>query len=118
MNYIISNLFLGKFYSVDVGFPLRSGFITPYQSTKYHLKEYSNFPPKNARELFNLWHASLHNSIERAFGILKKIFPIIASGLEAHYDVDMRSEIVLTCCILHNFLMMYNPDEDILCVIN
>ncbi|CAN0873515.1 hypothetical protein LINGRAHAP2_LOCUS10398, partial [Linum grandiflorum] len=49
----------------------------------------------NAKELFNLRHASLRNAIERAFGILK-----------------------VACCILHNFLLMYDPDEEILCEVD
>ncbi|CAN0893477.1 hypothetical protein LINGRAPRIM_LOCUS2786, partial [Linum grandiflorum] len=104
----------GKFYLVDAGYGLRSGFITPYRHTRYHLKEYSHCAPVNAKELFNLRHASLRNAIERAFGVLKKRFPIIASGSEAHHDVNTRSKIVLACCILHNFLLMYHPDEEIL----
>lgn len=32
---------VGKFYLVDVGYPLRSGLIISYRSTRYHLKEYS-----------------------------------------------------------------------------
>ncbi|CAL1355505.1 unnamed protein product [Linum trigynum] len=104
----------GKFYLVDAGYALKPGFITPYRNTRYHLKEYSHCPPVNSKELFNLRHASLRNAIERAFGVLKKRFPIIASGSEAHHDVNTRSEIVLACCILHNFLLMYDPDEDIL----
>ncbi|XP_050226165.1 uncharacterized protein LOC126675554 [Mercurialis annua] len=104
----------GKFYLVDAGYPLRSGLITPYRSTRYHLKEYSISPPENAKELFNLRHASLRNAIERAFGVVNKRFPIIASGAEAQYDVDTVSEIVLACCILHNFLLMYDPDDDLL----
>ena len=27
--------------------------------------------PKNAQELFNLWHAQARNVIERIFGVLK-----------------------------------------------
>jgi DDE superfamily endonuclease len=64
---------------------IKSGLITPYRGERYHLKEYSKNPPQNHRELFNLRHASLRNSIERAFGVLKKCFPIIATGIEPHY---------------------------------
>ena len=92
---------------------MRSGFITPFRSTRYHLKEYSRHPPENPKELFNLRHASLRNAIERAFGVLKKRFPIIASGMVVKYDVDTISNIVVACYILHNFLMIHDPDEDI-----
>eukprot|EP00261_Vitis_vinifera_P035291 XP_019076534.1 PREDICTED: uncharacterized protein LOC104879861 [Vitis vinifera] len=75
------------------------------------LKEYSVHQPENAREVFNLRHSSLRNAIERAFGVLKKRFPIIASGMEPHYPVDTPSDIILACCILHNYLMGVDPNE-------
>ncbi|KAG6527504.1 hypothetical protein ZIOFF_009607 [Zingiber officinale] len=90
---------------------LESGLITLYRGIRYHLKEYSRCGLTNAKELFNLRHASLHNAIERAFGVLKKRFPIIASGTEPHYEINIRIDIILACCILHNFLMGVDPDE-------
>jgi hypothetical protein len=77
----------------------------------YHLKEYSTRPPQNAKELFNLRHASLCNAIERAFGVSKKRFPIIGSTTEPTYSVDTQTEIILACCIIHNYLMGVDPDE-------
>ncbi|GLT95036.1 hypothetical protein SLE2022_127410 [Rubroshorea leprosula] len=67
----------GKFYLVDAGFMLKSDLITPYRGVRYHLKEYSNNPPQNAKELFNLRYAALRNAIERAFGVLKRRFEIL-----------------------------------------
>ena len=90
---------------------LKSSLITRYRGTRYHLKEYSGRAPENPQELFNLRHASLRNVIERTFGVLKKRFPIIASGTEARYHVDTTSEIVLACYILHNFLMTHFSDD-------
>ncbi|KAF2319258.1 hypothetical protein GH714_014273 [Hevea brasiliensis] len=84
----------GKYYLVDAGFMLRSGLITPYRGERYHLKEYSRNPPRNARELFNLRHASLRNAIERAFGVVKKRFPIIANPDEnilAEVDAELTN---------------------------
>ena len=57
----------------------RSHLIAPYRGVCYHLREYSIRPPENAKELFNLRHVSVCNTIKKAFGILKKRFPIIAS---------------------------------------
>ncbi|RVW64362.1 hypothetical protein CK203_046994 [Vitis vinifera] len=68
-------------------------------------------PQENAQEVFNLRHSSLRNAIEITFGVLKKRFPIIASGTEPHYLVDTQSDIILACCILHNYLMGIDPDE-------
>ncbi|XXG66422.1 hypothetical protein AAC387_Pa05g3906 [Persea americana] len=104
----------GKFFLVDAGFMLKSGLITPYRGVRYHLKEYSSHEPQNEKELFNLRHASLRNVIERAFGVLKKRFPIVASGNESYFSVDTTSEIILACCILHNFLMDVDPDEHLI----
>ncbi|KAJ4758803.1 nuclease [Rhynchospora pubera] len=106
------NIPQGKFYLVDAGFMIKSGLITPYRGERYHLKEFSSNPPQNDRELFNLRHSSLRNSIERAFGVLKKRFPIIASGAEPHYDKDTQNLIILACCILHNFLLDVDPDNE------
>ena len=105
---------IGKYYLVDVGFMLRSTLLAPYRGVRYHLKEYSRNPPQNLKELFNLRHATLHNVIERAFGVLKKRFPIIASSNEPSYRVPTQKKKNLACCILHNYLIGANPDDRIL----
>jgi len=64
--------------------------------------------------LFNHRHSSLRNVIERTFGVLKKRFPIIASGIEPHYFVDTMTDIVLACRILHNFLCGVDNDDCLL----
>ena len=51
--------------------------LSPYQSVQYHLKEFSDHPPKNEHELFNLRHSSLRTTIERGFGVLKKHFRVL-----------------------------------------
>ncbi|KAG6528039.1 hypothetical protein ZIOFF_010177 [Zingiber officinale] len=93
---------------------LKRDLITPYRGIRYHLKEYSRCGPTNVKELFNLRHATLRGAIERAFGVLKKRFPIIASETEPYYEVDIRTDIILACCILHNFLMGVDPDESLI----
>ncbi|KAK9983730.1 hypothetical protein SO802_033255 [Lithocarpus litseifolius] len=104
----------GKFYLVDAGYMNRIRLIAPYRGVHYHLKEYYVRPPENANELFNLGHASLCNAIERAFGVLKKRFPIIASTTEPSYCVDTQNEIILSCCILHKYLMGVDLDESLI----
>ena len=56
----------------------------------------------------------MRNVIERTFGVLKKRFPIIASGTEPHYDLETMTEIILACCILHNFLRNVDHDDSLL----
>ncbi|XLT37097.1 hypothetical protein HN873_068389 [Arachis hypogaea] len=103
-----------KFYLGDAGFMPKHRLITPYRGVRYHLKEYARRGPENERELFNLRHASLRNVIERSFGVLKKRFAIITSGTEPHYDFKTMIEIVVACCILHNFLMGVDPDPHLI----
>ena len=60
----------------------------------------------------------MRNAIERALGVLKKRFRIIASGTEPHYLVDTQYDIILACCILHNYLMGVDPDERLIAKVN
>ncbi|GKA93995.1 putative nuclease HARBI1, partial [Tanacetum coccineum] len=103
----------GKYYLVDGGLPHRGTLIAPYRGVRYHLKEYSSRAPQNPRELFNLRHSSLRNAIERAFGVLKKRFPIIRSTTEPFYSSETQSDIFLGCCILDNFLLEEDRDKEL-----
>ena len=105
---------VGKYYLGDAGFMLKRQILTPYRGVRYHLKEYSGRPPQNAKELFNHRHASLRNVIERTFGVLKKRFPIIGSGTKSHYSLITMKNIVLACCILHNFIRGVDRDDEFL----
>ncbi|KAI3508729.1 hypothetical protein L1887_23742 [Cichorium endivia] len=101
----------GRYCLVDAGLSHTSTLMTPYRGARYHLKEYSTRAPENSKELFNLRHASLRNAIERAFGVLKKRFPIIRSTTEPFYSCETQSSIFLACCILHNFLLEEDRDK-------
>ncbi|KAM3198993.1 hypothetical protein P3L10_034145 [Capsicum annuum] len=83
-----------KYYLVDAGYGLRKGFIPPYHGIRYHLQEYSDCPPQNEKVLFNLRHASLRSSVERAFAILKRRFCAL--------------------CILHNHIVDLVPNDMII----
>ncbi|KAJ3684161.1 hypothetical protein LUZ61_013325 [Rhynchospora tenuis] len=105
----------GKYYLVDAGFMTKSSLLTPYRRTRYHLKEYSKKnPPRNYRELFNLRHSSARNVIERAFGVVKKRFPIMGSSNQPHYSVKVQKEIIVACCLLHNYLIEKDPDRQLI----
>ncbi|XP_050277871.1 uncharacterized protein LOC126719344 [Quercus robur] len=100
--------------NVLAGYMNRSRLIAPYRGVRYHLKEYVVRPLENAKELFNLRHASLRTVIERVFGVFKKRFPIIASTIEPNYYVDTQNEIILACCMLHSYLMGVDPNESLI----
>ena len=40
-------------------------------------KNFSDHPPENAKELFNLRHSSLRTTTEREFGVIKKHFRVL-----------------------------------------
>jgi len=62
--------------------------------------------PQNARELYNLRHSKLQNVVERTFVVLKKRFPILTTP--PPYSIKKQGWIVLSCCILHNFIRKWN----------
>uniref|UniRef100_A0A3Q7J852 Uncharacterized protein n=1 Tax=Solanum lycopersicum TaxID=4081 RepID=A0A3Q7J852_SOLLC len=101
-----------KFYLGDAGFGLRKGFIPPYHGVCYHLQEYSDRPPQNEKELFNLRHASLRSTVERAFAILKRLFRVIYN--EPFWDFKTQVDVVLASCILHNHIINLDPNDMII----
>ena len=107
-------MFVGKYYLDDASFMLKTQILTLYRGIIYHLKEYSRRGPQDARELFNNRHSLLRNVIERTFDVMKNRFPIIASGTEPHYDLHTMTNIILACCILHNFLRGVDNDDSLI----
>ncbi|PHU26413.1 hypothetical protein BC332_04745 [Capsicum chinense] len=94
------------------GYGLRKGFIPPYHGMRYHLQEYSDCPPQNEKELFNLHHASLRSSVERAFTILKRRFRVIDN--EPFWDFKTQMNVVLASYILHNHIVDLDPNDTII----
>ena len=76
--YNIFYFLLGKYFLGDCGFPNRPNFLAPFRGVCYHLQAFhgQGCHLENENELFNLRHASLRNTIERLFGILKSRFTI------------------------------------------
>ncbi|CAA0839664.1 Unknown protein [Striga hermonthica] len=68
--------------------------------------------PQNARELFNRRHATVRNVVERSFGILKGKFPII-KGLMPNYPPEFQTDIVIACCVAHNFILEHQKFANI-----
>ncbi|KMS96113.1 hypothetical protein BVRB_001860 [Beta vulgaris subsp. vulgaris] len=66
-----------KYLLVDLGYSNAQGFLAPYKGSCYHLNLWRGTTPTNYKELFNLRHSSARNTIERAFGLLKKRWAIL-----------------------------------------
>ena len=85
---------IGKYYLVDAGYTNGPGFLAPYRSTRYHLKEWaaSQQQPKTPKELFNLRHSRARNAVERTFGLWKKKWGILRN--QSFFKIEDQ---VLSC---------------------
>lgn len=105
---ISSNIFVvsvkEKYFLVNSGYANRRGFLTPYRSTNYHLRDRRRLGGDRKNELFNYRHASLCNTVERTFRIWKSKFRILIGV--PHYPFQTQMDIIIACAVIHNFLMM------------
>ncbi|KAI7939602.1 hypothetical protein MJO29_014338 [Puccinia striiformis f. sp. tritici] len=81
----------GRFYLADAGYGLQKGILTPYRATQYHLKEQAaaGLRPENAKELYNLRHASLRNmhSIHQQVQLIYAL-AVVWNFLRRHDQID------------------------------
>jgi hypothetical protein len=63
--------------------------------------------------LFNHRHSSLRQTVERAFGSLKRRFKIIDDATP-FFPFAVQVEIVVACCIIHNWVIEDGGDEFII----
>nr|XP_033800734.1 putative nuclease HARBI1 isoform X2 [Geotrypetes seraphini]XP_033800741.1 putative nuclease HARBI1 isoform X3 [Geotrypetes seraphini] len=87
----------------DAGYGCRPWLLTPV-----------THPKTPAEKRFNEAHISTHSVIERTFRALKSRFRCLdkASGALQYCPLKV-AEIVLACCILHNFAVRYQVSADI-----
>ena len=97
---------------MDSGYGIKNGFIPPYRGVRYHLKDSSNRPPKNEREIFNFRHSSLRTTIERCFGVLKKQVRVLDA--EPYWKYATQVDVVLACYVVHNFILGVDPNDVIM----
>ena len=104
---------LGKFYLVDAGYGAKPGFLPPFRGVRYHLNEWGANPVQNEKELFNLRHSSLRVTVERAFGELKRRFKILDDATP-FFPFSTQVDIIVACCIIHNWVIQDGSYEFIL----
>lgn len=98
----------GKYYLVDSGYANRRGYLAPYrkdrkEGTRYHLQEFiDGEPPRNSKEMFNRWHASLRSVIESTFGVWKKKWRVLNEF--PRYDISTQRQVIFATMGLHNFI--------------
>ena len=106
--------FIGCYYLCDNAYPNAEGFLTPYKSVRYHLKEWGigRQAPQTPQELFNLRHTKARNVIERSFAVLKMRWGILRSA--SFYPIDVQTGLIIACFLLHNYIrkeMAIDPVE-------
>jgi hypothetical protein len=97
--------FSDKYYLVDSGYPNRTGYLTPFKGTRYHIPEFCHrrgCPPQGKYELFNFLHSSLRNIIEQAFGVLNQKWRILKAM--PSFSAERQKEIIIACFALYNFI--------------
>lgn len=94
---------------MDAGYTTMPGFIAPYRGVRYHQSQTRGRTPRNEKELFNQRHSKLRSKIECAFGTLKNRFCIL--GEKKFHSFSKQVDIVLACCILHNFILGVDPHD-------
>jgi hypothetical protein len=77
------------------------------------LNEWGRNPVQDEKELFNLRRSSLRVSIERAFGSLKGRFKIVDDATP-FFCYPTQVDIVVACCIIHNWDISDGIDEFII----
>lgn len=95
--------FLPAFHHLigDSGYPLLRNLMKPYQDNGHLRRD---------QQIYNNKLSSIRSIIERAFGLLKTKFRRLRFS-EVN-EPDTANRIVMTCCVLHNFLLKQNNNED------
>jgi hypothetical protein len=102
----------GCYYLADAGYTANSDLLlTPYQKTRYHLREHgiASKKPANKEELFNLRHAQLRNVVERVFGVFKQRFAILEAPRKG-LTLRTQAKLIYALAYLHNFLNCSGSD--------
>ncbi|XP_030930823.1 putative nuclease HARBI1 [Quercus lobata] len=100
----------GGYYLVDPGYPCTLGFLPPYHTERYHLRDFrGGNRPEGAKELFNYRHSSLRNVIESCFGVLKARFLVLK--MMPRYKPCRQGNVMRACCTINNFIRMATRND-------
>ena len=86
-----SGLYAGCVLLADAAYPLAVWCLTPFERKQQQPLHEANY---------NFWHSSARMTVERAFGVLKKRFPILKKPWTS--NVQQVVEVMTICVALHN----------------
>ena len=90
---IVKRQYQGAWLLVDNGYLSHSTTVPPIKTTN-----------KRSEIRFSAWLESLRKDVECTFGILKRRWRILKTGVRL-FGVKAADKIFLTCCALHNWLL-------------
>jgi hypothetical protein len=97
------DIVLGKYYTIDAGYPNRPGYLAPYKGERYHVPDWRRGPPPNGeQEHFNHLHSSIWNVVEHTFGVWKMKWCILLKM--PSYSMEKQKMIVAATMCLHNYI--------------
>ncbi|CAH1974756.1 unnamed protein product [Acanthoscelides obtectus] len=81
----------------DNGYPLKNYLMTPFLS-----------PQTIGQQNYNRAHIATRNTVEQQYGVLKRRFPVLATGLRLKLENSIN--VILACSVLHNICIDKNED--------
>lgn len=76
----------------DSGYPCKAYLLTPFLH-----------PRNDSEQAYNNAHIATRNTIERCFGVLKRRFPCLATGMRLTTPTVLS--VIVACAVLHNLLI-------------
>lgn len=65
-------------------------------------------PRSESEKRYQFAQVRSRNVVERTYGVLKRKFQCLSEGMA--FGRETIQDIILSCCILHNFMLDHNPD--------
>lgn len=94
------------YYLADASYTSADWLLTPYRDVRYRLEEYRDGAgPENAKELFNLRHASLRTVVEQAIGALKQRFK--CTRTVTNFSTRNQVRLIFAITAIHNVIQEY-----------
>lgn len=75
-----------------------------YQKYVFPILFYFKIFIKIVFELFCRSQIATRNVVERSYGVLKRRFPILHSGMQLH-RLELIQNVICVCCVLHNICL-------------
>jgi len=93
--------FDGAVLLADSAYPVKDWLLTPFRGAEEGLQGRFNWAHRKTRML-----------VEQAFGVIKKRFYILATGIRFH-KMKNASEIIIACFVLHNLCILHGDQGEV-----